>query len=395
MLEIEDGSEAHRIDADFATSIEDMGSEQKDLPKMTFLVAGTAKGHLVLYDINGDGEIYTHFIAHKDPITRVHMDKSRSLLICMVKDESLIVVSVRHEQTLQNIALRDEETVPNAITCFFPCATAPLVLIGLKTGCFDILNLRTLSRARRSTDEDIIQHKAPITVASYFDRFEIVATASLDCTVKLWTRDKLVLLTEIPFTAPIRAMSFLGREGHLLVGEKRDVFIIKAKAYRLWRILRKFNLISTGIGNAEVDSVRSENGSVSPASLDGSLAESTRSLMSPTDRESGTYASVKDMDEISIWKHILPPEEFEKQRQLGRKSEMRTGLASPIALTDDVSSQKLVKIDAIGKGSEVTGILEDLREEGTANAFVSKKTTKTFKIPRLKDDKDLVIALKK
>ena len=154
-------------------------------------------------------------------------------------------------------------------------------------------------------------------------------------------------------------------------------------------------LISSGSGNSEVDSVRSEIGSVSPASLDGSLAESTRSLMSPTDRESGTYASVKDMDEISIWKHILPPEEFEKQRQLGRKSEMRTGLASPIALTDDVSSQKLVKIDAIGKGSEVTGILEDLREEGTANAFVSKKTTKTFKIPRLKDDKDLVIALKK
>ena len=56
------------------------------------------------------------------------------------------------------------------------------------------------------------------------------------------------------------------------MGEK-DVFIIKAKAYRLWRILRKFNLISTGIGNAEVDSVRSENGSVSPTSLDGSLAE--------------------------------------------------------------------------------------------------------------------------
>ena len=101
------------------------------------------------------------------------------------------------------------------------------------------------------------------------------------------------------------------------------------------------------------------------------------------------------MDEISIWKHILPPEEFEKQRQLGRKSEMRTGLASPIALTDDVSSQKLAKIDAIGKGSEVTAILEDLCDEGTAKAFVSKKTAKAFKIPRLKDDKDLVIALKK
>ena len=230
VLEIEDGSEAHRVNAAFAASIEDIESEQKELPKMTFLVAGTAKGHLVLYDINGDGEIYTHFIAHKDPITRVHMDKSRSLVICMVKDESLIVVSVRHEQCLQNIALTDEETVPNAITCFFPCATAPLVLIGLKSGSFDILNLRTLSRARRSTDEDIIHHKAPITVASYFDRFEMVATASLDCTVKLWTRDKLVLLTEIPFTAPIRAMSFLGREGHLLVGEKTGCFHHQSKS---------------------------------------------------------------------------------------------------------------------------------------------------------------------
>ena len=66
--EIEDGSEAHHIDADFATSIEDMGSEQKDLPKMTFLVAGTAKGHLVL-TISTGTEKYTHFIAHKDPIT--------------------------------------------------------------------------------------------------------------------------------------------------------------------------------------------------------------------------------------------------------------------------------------------------------------------------------------
>ena len=73
---------------------------------------------------------------------------------------------------------------------------------------------------------------------------------------------------------------------------------------------------------------------------------------------------------------------------------MRTGLASPIALTDDVSSQKLVKIDAIGKGSEVTGILKTCVKKAL-KCFVSKKTTKTFKIPRLKDDKDLVIALKK
>ena len=78
-LEIENGNEASSIDPPNSNNSNSNEDNDMDttLPKKTFLVAGTSKGHLVFYDVNGNGEIYTHFIAHKDPITQVYVDTSR------------------------------------------------------------------------------------------------------------------------------------------------------------------------------------------------------------------------------------------------------------------------------------------------------------------------------
>ena len=350
-LEIENGNEASSIDPPNSNNSNSNEDNDMDatLPKKTFLVAGTSKGHLVFYDVNGNGEIYTHFIAHKDPITQVYVDTSRSLLLCMVKDEFLIVVSVRQERTLMQINLTEDEVVPNAITCFHLSQIEPLALIGLSTGYFDILNVKSNIRARDQEKNDIIQHKAPVTIASFLDRFNIVATGSLDCTIKLWTSNTLVLLTEIPFTTPIRAISFTGNEGNLLVGEKRDVFLIKAKAYRLWKILHKFGLAK------QTNAL--EDGLIPPVEL--SLSDSMSSSIDD---------SFKEMDATSMWKHILPPEDFEKKikKPTGRKSMLN---------------------------NQFSYILDEEENEDDEAKAIAQSSLPT--IPRLNDDKDLMKALKR
>ncbi len=93
--------------------------------------------------------------SYNDPITQVYINTSRSLLLCMIKDEFLIVVSVRKEQTLMQLNLTEDEVVPNAITCFHPSQIEPLPLIGLSTGYFAILNVKSNLRARDQEKNDI------------------------------------------------------------------------------------------------------------------------------------------------------------------------------------------------------------------------------------------------
>ena len=94
-----------------------------------------------------------------DPITQVYINTSRSLLLCMIKDEFLIVVSVRKEQTLMQLNLTEDEVVPNAITCFPPSQIEPLPLIGVSTAYFATLNVKSNIRARDQEKNVTIQNR--------------------------------------------------------------------------------------------------------------------------------------------------------------------------------------------------------------------------------------------
>ena len=106
----------------------------------------------------------------------------------------------------------------------------PLMLLGLSTGRFDLINLGTGTRAFKTGG---FQHKKAVLVASFLDRFQLLATGGMDCMIKIWESFTKQMLTEIPFPNPVRALCFFRDGGDMLVGDRNDISLIRSTAYHL------------------------------------------------------------------------------------------------------------------------------------------------------------------
>ena len=117
--------------------------------------------------------MFTNFPIHKDEVTDVHFQRSLKLVVCFVKNELLLLVDIRTEQCVRTASLTEAETVPRAISCIQMSAKQPLMFLGLSTGSFDLLDLATGARPAKAGG---FQHKKAILVASFLDRFQLLAT---------------------------------------------------------------------------------------------------------------------------------------------------------------------------------------------------------------------------
>ena len=254
-----------------------------------FIVAGTSRGYLMVWDASGDGEMFTNFPIHKDEVTDVHFQRSLKLVVCFVKNELLLLVDIRTEQCVRTASLTEAETVPRAISCIQMSAKQPLMFLGLSTGSFDLLDLATGARPAKAGG---FQHKKAILVASFLDRFQLLATGGMDCIIKVWESSTMQLLTEIPFPNPVRALSFFRLRGDLLVGDRNDISMIRSTAYHLPKLL-----LNLKRGASETDDGPRPSDAPAPAAQ-------------PTEAERKDKIIEED---IAMWQKILSPAAFSKK----------------------------------------------------------------------------------
>ncbi|KAJ3324179.1 WD repeat-containing protein 87, partial [Gonapodya sp. JEL0774] len=80
---------------------------------------------------------------------------------------------------------------------------------------------------KHSRDDD---HSGRVTSVALVENLNLFATASVDGTVKVWTRE-CALVREVQFNEPVSAVEFLNSRGDLVVGLEDGVNIVKCQDY--------------------------------------------------------------------------------------------------------------------------------------------------------------------
>jgi WD40 repeat protein len=201
-----------------------------------FVVMGLAKGTVIFLPIDQIDLIYARFSFHRQPITTIHqihgtrnfLSICEELTICIwgFKDHRSQVLSLNTMyRPISQVVSRDKN-----------------VFIAFKSSDIQAFrfndDLQDLQFVRTETTQD---HDKEITALQCLPEKGLIISGSLDGYVKIFNVKK-ELIREIKFPEPVFSVSFLNREGDIIVGHLGKVSTVSHRDYQPFEISKLHNL---------------------------------------------------------------------------------------------------------------------------------------------------------